>query len=170
MSPPPCFPCSKGTGVQADPEFYGPLQYAAAWSWAGLGLLLLVAAWYAWVFAATRRRGSAGAGPRGSGLTDLAALKAVYLQRIDDVEQEAAAGNLGERESHQEISRLLRKFVRDATGVDALRMTQADLAGHPLPAAAATVGELYPAEFGPGPLPPVARSAASARRTVETWS
>jgi hypothetical protein len=156
--------------VQAEPEFYGPLQYASLWGWAGVGLLVLVAAWYAVVFAATRTPRGAEARRRPAKLTDLAGLKAAYLQRIDDVEKDAAAGQRSARDSHQEISLLLRKFVRDATGVDAPRMTHADLAEHPLPAAASAVGQLYPAEFGPEPLPSVAGSAAAARRAVQSWN
>lgn len=155
--------------MQAEPEFYGPLQYASVWVWAGVGLLVLVAAWYAIVFAATRAPRGEEDRQRPGRLTDLAGLKAVYLQRIDDVERDAAAGKRSARESHQELSLLLRKFVRDATGVDAPRMTRADLAEHPLPAAASAVGQLYPAEFGPEPLPSVAGSAAAARKAVQAW-
>ncbi|GAA3407073.1 hypothetical protein [Pseudarthrobacter polychromogenes] len=156
--------------MQADPEFYGPLQYGPVWMWAGVALLVLVAAWYAFVLAATRRPREAHSIQRPAQLTNLAALKAAYLQRIDDVERDAAAGTRSARGSHQEISLLLRKFVRDATGVDAPRMTQADLARHPLPAAAAAVGALYPAAFGPDPVPSVASSAAAARRAVQAWN
>lgn len=157
--------------MQADPEFYGPLQYGPVWMWAGVALLVLVAAWYAFVLAATRRPPrEVREVNRPAPLTDLAALKAAYLQRIDDVERDAVAGKRGARDSHQEISLLLRKFVRDATGVDAPRMTQADLASHPLPAAAAAVGALYPAAFGPEPVPSVASSAAAARRAVQAWN
>ena len=155
--------------MQADPEFLGPLPYSPLWTWTGLALLLLLAAWYTFVFASTRRpRPST---PAGSGpLTDLPALQSAYLQRITDVEREAAAGNISARAAHQQISLLLRRFVRDATGVDAPRMTYADLASHPLPAAAKAVGALYPGEFGSEPLPAVASSAAAAREAVRSWS
>lgn len=160
----------KGTAVQADPAFYGPLQYSPGWVWAGAGLLVLVALWYAVVLTATRRPRKVESDRRPAGLTDVAALKEAYLQRINDVERDAASGIRNARDAHQEISLLLRSFVRDVTGVDAPRMTHADLARHPLPAAAAVVGELYPAAFGPGPLPAVAVSAASARKAVQEWT
>jgi len=159
--------------VQADPGFFGPLQYSPLWMCGGLLLLALVAGWYAFVLAATRaanRPAPTGSGPVRPALTDLPALKAAYLQRIHDVEQAAAAGILEARPAHQEISLLLRGFVRDATGVDATRMTHQDLVRHPLPAAAGVVEALYPAEFGPGPLPSVAASAARASAAVRAWS
>ncbi|MGN7200033.1 hypothetical protein [Arthrobacter sp. SAFR-044] len=156
----------------ADSGFYGPLQYSPAWLWCGAALLVLVAGWYVFVLATTRpapRTKPGSAGSR-SALTELPALKAAYLQRIHDVDREAAAGNIEARAAHQEISLLLRAFVRDATGVDATRMTHQDLARHPLPAAARVIEALYPAEFGPGPLPSVAASAAKASEAVRTWS
>ena len=159
--------------MQADPGFFAPLQYSPAWAWCGAALLALVAGWYVFVLATTRPAGRmepSGSAQGRSALTDLSALKAAYLQRIRDVEQAAAAGRVDARPAHQEISLLLRGFVRDATGVDATRMTHQDLARHPLPAAADAVKALYPAEFGPGPLPSVAASAASASAAVRAWS
>lgn len=159
--------------MQADPGFYGPLQYSPTWLWCGAALLALVAGWYVFVLASTRaaqRSTQRSSMPARSALTDLPALKAAYLQRIRDVEEAAAAGHIEAREGHQHISLLLRGFVRDATGVDATRMTHQDLARHPLPAAADVVEALYPAEFGPGPLPSVTASAAKALAAVRAWS
>ncbi|MEV4991329.1 hypothetical protein [Pseudarthrobacter sp. LMD1-1-1.1] len=158
--------------MQAEPGFYGPLQYSPAWMWCGAALLALVAGWYVFVLATTRpaARSQPGSAGSRSTLTELTALKAAYLERIHDVDREAAAGNLAERAAHQEISLLLRGFVRDATGVDATRMTHQDLARHPLPAAAAVIEALYPAEFGPGPLPSVTASAARASEAVRAWN
>ena len=156
--------------MQADPGFYPPLQYSPWWVWAGIALLALVAGWYVFIFAATRRRPLETAAGRHTALTDLPALKAAYLQRIDDAERRAAEGRLSLRATHQEISILLRSFIRDATGVDALRMTRDDLAQHPLPAAAEAVDALYPGEFGPEPLPSASAAAARAREVVGAWN
>lgn len=156
--------------MQADPGFYGPLPYNPAWVWCGAAILALVAGWYAYLWWSTRAAPTSPAAPTRPALTDLPALKAAYLQRIQDVDRDAAAGTLEARAAHQQISMLLRGFVRDATGVDATRMTQQDLAQHPLPAAADAVEALYPAEFGPGPLPSVGASAARAAAAVRTWN
>ncbi|WP_285245297.1 hypothetical protein [Pseudarthrobacter sp. fls2-241-R2A-127] len=156
--------------MQADPGFYGPLPYNPAWVWCGAAILALVAGWYAYLWWSTRAAPTSLAAPTRPALTDLPALKAAYLQRIQDVDRDAAAGTLEARAAHQQISLLLRGFVRDATGVDATRMTQQDLAQHPLPAAADAVEALYPAEFGPGPLASVGASAARAAAAVRTWN
>ena len=43
------------------------------------------------------------------------------------MDREAAAGTRSDRSAHQELSLLIRSFVRDASGVDATRMTLAEL-------------------------------------------
>jgi hypothetical protein len=156
--------------VHDNAGFYGPLQYSPLWLWAGTGLLALVLGWYVFVLLSTRTRPVPAAAPRFTPPSDINSLKEAYLLRIDAVVADAAAGRLTSRASHQELSLLVRKFTRDVTGVDAPRMTLAELASHPLPAAANAVGLLYPGEFGAEPLPPLARSAETARQAVLSWS
>lgn len=155
--------------MQDNQGFYGPLQYSQGWLWAGLALLALLLGWYGFVLFSTRRRAPAPR-PRFTPPSDLASLKQAYLQRIDAVGADAAAGLLSTRESHRELSLLVRKFARDVTGVDAPRMTLAELHGHPLPSAAEAVSRIYPGEFGLEPLPAVSDSAETARRAVEQWN
>lgn len=156
--------------MQDNAGFYGPLQYSPLWLWAGIALLTLIVGWYAAVFLSTRDRPAPPAAPRFTPPSDIHSLKEAYLARIDAVEADAAAGRLTSRASHQELSLLVRKFTRDVTGVDAPRMTLAELDSHPLPAAAHAVGRLYPGEFGAEPLPPLARSAETARQAVRSWN
>lgn len=155
--------------MQDNQGFYAPLQYSQGWLWTGLALLALLLGWYGFVLFSTRGRAPAPR-PRFTPPSDLASLKQVYLQRIDAVVADAAAGLLSTRESHRELSLLVRKFARDVTGVDAPRMTLAELHGHPLPSAAEAVSRIYPGEFGLEPLPAVSDSAETARRAVQQWS
>ena len=187
-----------------DGDFFGPLEYSAWVPWAALGLLVLVAAWYAYVFLSTRRR-SAGRpaviapAPGATSVPDLARLRRDYLERIDAVDREAAAGPRTGRSSHQELSLLIRSFVRDASGVDATRMTLAELravgaagavaavgatgaagtggavgaagpAAHGVPAAADAIATLYPAAFAAGPASGAKDAARTAREVVRSWS
>ena len=156
--------------MQDNQGFYGPLQYGQGWLWAGLALLALLLGWYGFVLFSTRRRRAPAPRPRFTPPSDLAALKQAYLQRIDAVTADAAAGLLTARESHRELSLLVRKFARDVTGVDAPRMTLAELHGHPLPSTAEAVSRIYPGEFGLEPLPAVSDSAETARRAVRQWN
>jgi hypothetical protein len=155
--------------VENDSGFYGPLEYSGWFVWTGFGLLALVAAWLAFVFLSTRQRAaSIDAAPAPA--TDLHSLRLDYLRRIDAVAADAHAGRLSPRASHQELSLLIRSFVRDTSGIDAPRMTLAELQEQRIPRAAAAIGSLYPEEFGPEPREPVAAAAETAREVVRSWS
>ena len=172
-----------------DGDFLGPLDYSAWFPWAGLGLLALVAGWCGYVFLSTRRRPPVpqaappdpgpGAGP------DLARLRREYLLRIDAVASGAAAGTRSGRSAHQELSLLLRSFVRDASGLDATRMTLAELralsqatpglqplshAPIGLPALSRAVAAIYPAAFGPAAASGVPEAAETAREVIRSWN
>ncbi|MCY1240401.1 hypothetical protein D9M72_532480 [compost metagenome] len=163
-----------------DTGFYAPLAYSAWLPWAGLGVLVLVAAWLAYVILSTRRRPDMSAAAPPAPPSDPSSLKRDYLRRIDVVTADAAAGRLSARASQQELSLLIRSFVRDIAGIDAPRMTLAELNEQNIPAAALAVSSLYPAEFSPGPCDTdvgdtelgdsVAVAAETAREVVRTWN
>ncbi|MEO8284545.1 MAG: hypothetical protein ABI568_14280 [Pseudarthrobacter sp.] len=155
--------------MQPDPGLIGPLQYSQGWMWAGLALLAAVLGWYCFVFLSTRQRRPAPPA-RFTAPSDLHDLKEAYLQRIDAVTADAHAGLLTARESHQELSLLVRRFARDVSGLDAPRMTLAELHVHPLPGIAEAVSRIYPGEFGVEPLPPLMQSAETARQAVWQWN
>ena len=166
-----------------DGDFFGPLGYSGWFPWAAFGLLVLVAAWYAYVFRSTRRRPAGRQAvqvpaPPAVAAPDLARLRRDYLERIDAVDREAAAGIRSGRSAHQELSLLIRSFVRDASGVDATRMTLAELravsaagpAAHGVQAAADAIAALYPAAFAAGSAPGAADAARTAREVVRAWN
>ncbi|MET3163924.1 UNVERIFIED_ORG: hypothetical protein ABIB19_002338 [Arthrobacter sp. UYEF10] len=138
--------------------------------WTGLALLAVVRGWCTFVFLGTRKPKVPEQAPRFTPRPDLAGLKEAYLQRIDAVTANAAAGLLTAREAHQELSLLVRRFARDVTGIDAPRMTLAELHGHPLLSVAEAVRTIYPGAFGLEPLPPVAQSAETACQAVRQWN
>lgn len=172
--------------------FLAPLQYSAWFPWAGLGLLALVAAWYTFVLLGTRRRPAARAAAQSpaappAGTADLARLRDEYLRQIDAVDREAAAGTRSDRSAHQELSLLIRSFIRDASGVDAPRMTLAELraagqaphrqagphhvpSGHHFRAAADAVAGLYQGAFAAAPASAVPDAARAAREVVRSWN
>lgn len=175
-----------------DGDFFGPLEYSGWFPWAAFGLLVLVAVWYAYLFRSTRRRPAGQQAvqappPPAVAAPDLARLRRDYLERIDAVDREAAAGTRSGRSAHQELSLLIRSFVRDASGVDATRMTLAELravgavgavsavgaagTGAPgIPAAADAIAALYPAAFAAGPASDAADAARTAREVVRSWN
>lgn len=167
-----------------DAGFYAPLEYSAWLPWAGLGLLFVIAAWLAYVFLSTRRRPEALPAAPARPPSDPSSVKRDYLRRIDAVADGAAAGRLSARVSHQELSLLIRSFVRDIGGIDAPRMTLAELNQQDIPAVARAVGSLYPAEFSPereaepggtdtrdtDARETVAAAAETAREVVRAWN
>jgi hypothetical protein len=156
--------------VENDSGFYAPLEYSGWFLWAGLGLLALVAAWLAFVFLTTRPRATASHDAASGPPSDPPGLRRDYLRRIDAVAADAEAGRLSPRASHQELSLLIRSFVRDISGIDAPRMTLAELHGQGIPRAAEAIGSLYPAEFSRDPRESVAVTAETAREVVRTWN
>lgn len=150
--------------------FYAPLEYSAWFLWAGAGLLAVVAAWLAFVFLSTRQRASSAHGAAAGPSSDPHSLRREYLRRIDALAADAEAGRLSVRASHQELSLLVRSFVRDVSGIDAPRMTLAELEAEGIPSAAQAIGRLYPAEFGREPRESVAVTAEAAREVVRTWN
>lgn len=153
-----------------DQGFYAPLGYSPLWLWAGLLLAALAVGWIVAVLAATRQPRARTAPDSPAAMLPAAGLKEHYLARIHEVETAAGTGALPQRAAHQELSLLLRLFIRDATGQDMTRMTLADIREQPLPGVAEAIGRIYPGEFAAEPLPSVTASAAVAREAVRAWS
>lgn len=160
-------------------RFYGPLPYEPVWLWIGLGLLAAVAAWYVWALASTRRSRRKWQVPGPAGLPGL---QREYLGRIDAVAAAADRGELTARQAHQRLSRLVRIFAHQASGITAHTMTLADLrelarapASGPGASAFAAAGVaeavavLYPAEFGVPEAVDARRAVDAAREVVRSW-
>lgn len=152
------------------PGFYAPDPYAGRWLWGGVGLLVLVALWYAVVWWSTRRPRVAEARPVAR--DRLAELRADYTRRIDDVLARAAAGAISQRRAHQQLSVLVRHFVQEVSGIAAPTMTLTELTegGSRLTPVSEVVGELYPGEFGPRETSTLVGAGTVAKQVVARWS
>ncbi|MFK0005997.1 hypothetical protein ACIQTZ_03025 [Paenarthrobacter sp. NPDC090520] len=153
--------------MQDNSGFYGPLSYSQAWLWMGVLVLLVVAAWYVFLFwpRRERTRGTQPVIPR-----DLAGLRTSCLQAIDSVVADADAGRLPERAAHQRLSFLVREFAGHATGKPATSMTLDELRRHGLEPFVDGIAGIYPAEFEPVSGRTVQDSAAAARQAVRAWN
>jgi hypothetical protein len=156
--------------VENNSGFYAPLEYSAWFLWAGLGTLLLIAAWRLFVFLSTRQRAALANHAGSTPPSDPDGLRRDYLRRIDAVVAGAAAGRLSARASHQELSLLIRRFVRDTSGINAPRMTLAELRQQGIPVAAEAISSIYPAEFAREPQALVAATAETAREVIRSWN
>lgn len=151
--------------MQDDSGFYGPLLYQDVWLWLGVVLLVVVAAWYAWLFLPSRRSTVTAAAP-----PDVEGLRASCLAAIDAVAAEVDAGTLGERDAHQRLSFLVRDFASAVTKQPATHMTLAELEGGGLAPFTRAVAGIYPAEFAPTTSASIRESADAARRAVLEWN
>ncbi|MCU1538586.1 MAG: hypothetical protein JWP82_2937 [Humibacillus sp.] len=152
------------------PGFYAPDLYSGRWLWIGLGVLLLVALWSAFVILSTRPR-RVRIPPRVT--TDrLTRLRADYARQIDLVLDLVARGELTQRAGHQRLSVLVRHFVQEVSGIHAPTMTLTELTatGERLTPVAQVVSDLYPGEFGPDEARSLAGAGAVAKEVVARWT
>lgn len=151
--------------------FYAPEPYSAQWSWIGLALLIVVAAWYGWIWWCSTRPPGVGIPPR---ITPdrLTRIRADYIQQIDLVVAQTHSGQLSQRRAHQQVSVLVRHFVQEVSGIRAPTMTLTDLnsSGDRLGTVSHVVGILYPGEFDPKDTATVAGAATVAKEVVARWS
>jgi len=152
------------------PGFYAPDPYATRWLWIGLGIVALVAAWYAWVWWSTRPRRVVV--PPRIAPDRLTRLRADYTRQIEVVLARAAAGEISQRRAHQQLSVLVRHFVQEVSGIHAPTMTLTELTatGARLTPVSEVVGALYPGEFGPRESATLVEAGAVAKQVVARWS
>ena len=96
-------------------------------------------------------------------------LQGVYLHEIDSITHRHATGQLTPRRAHAELSRTVREFVAEATGVPTDKMTLQDLRGTPYSGAAYAVAEYYPLVFGVDEATSVHHGADAARQVIGLW-
>ncbi|BBZ09484.1 hypothetical protein MDOR_36530 [Mycolicibacterium doricum] len=146
----------------------GPTPYWPWWLWTAVLLLVLVTAWFALVFIATlpsdRLRGRPVVGPVHARL-----LRRRYAARIADITADHEAGRMSAADACAAISRVLRSFLHQATGVRAQYMQIDALEGSSASAAAPVLADLGDARFTAAPPADVGQLGARAQELVRTW-
>ena len=156
--------------MPGDDVLYPPLQYSPVWLLLVLAILvgLALAGWLTAVLTRPRRLAShASSDPQ----LVLGQLRAEYLGQIDRIEQQVRGGELGARQAHAALSRLMRAFVNEYSGLEAPVLTLQDLVAQGVhPALIDALGRYsYPSLFRRGaPIDP-SLAAQAARRVVQTW-
>lgn len=158
-------------------ELYPPAQYGWGWMLLAVGILavLILAAWIVVVLTRPKRRLElAGAAPLGPTRIDevLAVLRTEYLQQIDRIEAAYGAGDIDAKRANLELSRTVRAFVNEYSGVEAPVLALDDLIAmgvHP-----ALIDALhrhyYPSVFRRGPAIDPAAGISAARTVVTAWN
>lgn len=155
-----------------DGEFFPPVQYQPWWGLLGFLIIVVVVAWFLWVFVSTRAskaRTDAAPTPSGAFRPSPEAIRTHYLGMIDETRAAHAAGTLDRREAHHQLSLLLRSYVDEREGVRTLHMTLRDLRGTALTPLTDAVAKLYPGAFSPDYPGTVDEAATEAQRLVTTW-
>ena len=149
-----------------------PVGHSAWWVVLAVLLLVLVIAWYAVLLVRARRHRLLSSPPVSEPpqhATDLEALRAQTLARIDALAADARAGRVGPRTAYDLLSVDVRRFVAAASGRPADAMTLTDLRADGIPLVPDLLALLYPGQFGPHPDPDPRSAIASAREVVATW-
>lgn len=161
--------------MPASDELYPPVQYGWGWILLAFGILLLLAG-LAWlVIFLTRPRRSitvvgVGSVPVAS-LDVRGQLRAEYLDQIQHIEDEYRAWNIDTKRANLELSRVLRAFVNEYSGLEAPVLALDDLVARGVDPALieAIRRHYYPSIFQSGPAIDPARGAEAARVVVRSW-
>ncbi|WP_136053763.1 hypothetical protein [Microbacterium sp. K24] len=157
-------------------ELYPPAQYGWGWMLLAIGILalLVLGAWLLIVLTRPRRAATAPADAGGRALLTgdvLSQLRTEYLERIQMVETDYRERKLSARNANLELSRIVRTFVNEYSGLEAPVLALDDLVARGVhPSLIDAMGRhYYPSIFRQGPaIDPVA-GAEAARTVVRTW-
>ncbi|WP_341946868.1 hypothetical protein [Microbacterium sp. LWH11-1.2] len=157
-------------------ELYPPAQYGWGWMLLAIGILILLVlgAWLLIVLTRPRRVLSTAGEPQGPTLFTvdvLSQLRTEYLDRIQMVETDYRERKLSARNANFELSRVVRTFVNEYSGLEAPVLALDDLKARGVhPALIDAMGRhYYPSIFRQGPaIDPIA-GAEAARTVVRTW-
>lgn len=155
-------------------DLYPPVQYGWWWVLLAIGIIVAVIL-VAWLVVALTRPKRVPAVDPTAGLPPLAVvlevLRREYFSGIDDVERAYLGGELDARSANLELSRLVRGYVNEHSGLEAPVLTLDDLAArgvHPS-LVDALRRHYYPSIFRRGPIVDPVAGAAAAREVVSAW-
>lgn len=161
--------------MPASDELYPPAQYGWGWILVALGVLALLAlaAWLVVILTRPRRSitlpGSATFAPPTAEV--LTQLRVEYLADVQRIEDAYRAGELHPRQANLELSRAVRHFVNEYSGLEAPVLALDDLVARGVDPALidAIRRHYYPSIFQRGPAIDPVHGAEAARKVVNTW-
>jgi hypothetical protein len=154
-------------------EFLPVIGYPLGWLLLGVGLLVVIAAWYVAVILGTRKRVPVPQRPLEPQLSygeRVAKLKADYLHRVTSIGGRAERGEISTRRAHSELSESVREFATLASGIQATYMTLTDLKQTNLSAVTAAVEDFYPSAFSADGRGDAALGVQAAQKVIDEWN
>lgn len=161
--------------IPPEGELYPPDQYSSGWVALAIALVIVVVA-AAWLIAAlTSPRRAPAMAPRlslGQREAAIVQLRNEYLHRISSIEGRYLEGSLDARRANLELSRSVRGFVNDYSGLEAPVMTLDDLVRQGVSPYLidALHRHYYPSVFGRDRVIDPRAGAHAARQVVHAWS
>lgn len=149
-----------------------PIQYSLIWLIIGSLILLVVIAWYVFVFWSTRKRPikQLGSLKELNPHIDIESLRKKYLKMIDMAYKQYLDGEINLRKLHKVISLYSRYFVYETKGFPAPRLTLSDLKNANYPQLTQLIDEYYTHEFALIETANAETSVAAAKGFIEKWS
>ncbi len=151
----------------------GPFYYGIIWLFIGLLFLAIAIGIIITIFYLTRKKeikSLASLKPQKPKTIDLDALKAKYLEMIDEIERLFKERKTKASVAHQQLSLVVRLFYYEALGFHADILTLNDLKKSRHEHLAQVIEEYYPDEFNGLEEGSVAQSAEKARELVKEQS
>lgn len=98
-----------------------------------------------------------------------ARIKNKYLGILTRLENDYKAGKLKDRTAFETLSRLIRKFVRETTGIKVTNYTLEEIKGLNLPKLSKAIELCYPPEFAYKAEADFMSTTSFARNVIQTW-
>lgn len=161
--------------MPASDDLYPPVQYGWMWMLLAIGILLLIGLAFWMLFLLTRPKRSItlhGAPVYTPPTADvLTQLRGEYLTGIQRVEDAYRSRTMNPKQANLELSRLVREFVNEYSGLEAPVLALDDLVARGVDPALidAIRRHYYPSIFQRGPAIDPVYGAEAARRVVNTW-
>lgn len=151
-------------------EFFPPVQYMPLWGLLGFLILVVVVAWWVFVFVSTRK-GRVPQPPQvdAPGGHHAETIRRRYLGLIDETRASYAKGDLPEREAFHQLSLLMRSYVEEREGTRTVTLTLRELRSTELRPLSDAVARLYPGAFSPDHGGTVSQAIDDARGLVTSW-
>ena len=147
----------------------GPTPYSSAWLWLAVLLSVTLIAWYAgvlvWTMPGRRLRDA----PLIGGLRDRM-VRHRYAKAVRELGDRYRAGELDAARACAAVSRELREFLRQETGVRAEYMQLDEIADSALAPAAPLLHELSDAQFNDMSHVDVGRASVDAEELIRSWT
>lgn len=101
---------------------------------------------------------------------NLFAVKAKYNQILMDIEKRHAESKITNRVAYQELSKAIRHFVYEVTGIKVHQYTLTEIQKANIPKLSALIEECYAPEFAVESYSNVQDSIKRARKVIEEWN